>query len=141
MSNAYTDTLISWYREQSHRRELKDADVIETGYNPKCGDRITFFLKGDGIAIYAITYQPEACMLCTASTEAAVQAIPKNPDGLYEVADELKKAADHLFTGVMVPEIESVLKDTYSTYPARQTCLTLPWTTLADAIQKLADLD
>lgn len=137
MDGGYTETLISWYRNDSHKGGLNLADVIETGYNPKCGDRITIYIQGDQNGITDISFVPEACMLCTASAEAAVQSLIKYSGTPTQLAADMSHMLKNKFDGSTFPDVEGVLMETLSHYPVRQTCLTLPWETIIKGLQKL----
>ena len=136
-SSGYTDVLMSWYRSQQNRGIPKGPEVVETGYNPKCGDKITFYVSDDGGAKIQILYEPQACMLCTASAEAVVQYCLDSeltPDILVQ---RLSSISGGLFKTGLYPPAEHTLAETLAHYPARQTCLTLPWDTLSRALKLL----
>ena len=138
MANEYSQTLMSWYRAEDHRGELSDALITETGYNPKCGDKVTFYLsRDDATNALIIRFVPEACMLCTASAEAAIRLVYSYTNSTDSLTNLLSLVVHKQFNSGCKDDIELPLLNTLKEYPARETCLTLPWDTLANALHRL----
>lgn len=76
-------------------------------------------------------------MLCTASAEAAVQLCLSRHEAVSQLISEIESITGEKFKSGIDEEIEKPLSETLQAYPARQTCLILPWDTLASLLKKL----
>lgn len=136
MDHAYTNTLISWCRSKANQGKLENADVVETGYNPKCGDRLTVYIKKNENNTLHFLFEPEACMLCVASAESVIRICNDSQEVTATLADRLAEIVSHEFNLGVYPETEKVLRELLISYPVRKTCLTLPWETVIKALKK-----
>ncbi len=136
MDSAYTATLIAWCRSKASQGKLDNADVVETGYNPKCGDRLTVYIKKRENNSLHVVFEPEACMLCVASAESVIRICNDSQEVPATLANHLAEVVSHEFSLGVYPETEKVLRDLLSSYPVRKTCLTLPWETVINALRK-----
>lgn len=99
---------------------------------------MTFYVGGDqSTGVKSIRYVPEACMLCTASAEAAVKFCLSDEKLVSQLIREVEAIAGEKFKSGIAVEFEQPLYETLKAYPARETCLTLPWNTMASLLKKL----
>ena len=119
----YTEDIIRHSQDTTHHGTLNNATHSAEGYNQVCGDFIKISAIVDADAhITAIKYAPECCAISKASASLMV------PMCIHKSADDIEQLADEL------PNNLNALKS-INDFPARLTCVTLPWKTLLAALR------
>ena len=120
MTPLYSAVVIERFRHPRYRGTMPDADATAEGFNPLCGDRIRFeILVRDG-RIVAARYRGDACAICLAAADLLAERV------------EGRTCADA--RAVTVDHIRQQLANELS--PSRLACVTLPVTTLAEALER-----
>jgi nitrogen fixation NifU-like protein len=113
--------MLDHYENPRHYGPREDADVVQKGGNPGCGDIITIYLKLDGDGrIRDVSFDGEGCILSQATTSMITDIV------LGKTAEEVDN---------MNPEVITDLigKDLALTRPR---CATLGITTIKQAVQE-----
>jgi nitrogen fixation NifU-like protein len=73
--------LLDHYRNPRNRELLLDADVIQPGGAPDCGDHITIFLKVDADSgrVARLTFEGEGCTISQASASVLTELLQEAP--------------------------------------------------------------
>lgn len=132
----YQQTILEYNNRKDLKREIPNADFVERGHNPSCGDDISLFLQMDEEKIKDASYMGSACAICTASTAMLIDNIKDK--SINEAKDILKN-----FFVMMRHEgdfdekllNDAVLMEYVSNMPARVKCATLAWHTMKTIIE------
>jgi nitrogen fixation NifU-like protein len=136
LKDLYQQVIVDHSKKPRNFRVIADASAVE-GYNPLCGDRITFFVKMDGDRITDISFQGSGCAISTASASLATESLKGKT---LEEADALFEAFHDLVTGLEVRPAERPplgKLEAFSgvcDYPTRVKCATLAWHTIKAAL-------
>lgn len=61
--NIYTEILLDEYKNLQNKGEMEDADLVLTGGNTSCGDKITIYLKFQNGVIKDISWTGNGCVI------------------------------------------------------------------------------
>jgi nitrogen fixation NifU-like protein len=141
LRDLYQDIILDHARSPRNFRGLPDPSHFAHGHNPRCGDKITVFMKIENDSIETVSFEGRGCAISTASaslmTEILTGKTLAQAEALFaafharvttgeviDLAAELEDASDRLepLTGVR-------------TYPARVKCATLAWHTFDAAVK------
>lgn len=141
LDDLYQDLILEHYRRPRHRGELADADVVQEGINPSCGDELTLYLKGAGPGSpLQVGFEGEGCAISQASASLMAQAVAGGTRGH---AAELSAAFQRLLRGeepgVDLGDLQALAG--VAKLPARVKCAVLPWKTLDEALARLEETD
>jgi nitrogen fixation NifU-like protein len=137
MQELYRELILDHYRSPRGAAPLPRADRRAEGQNPLCGDECTVSLALDGERVGEIAFQARGCSISVASgsmmageirgrTLAEVRALDAAVRGMLQGKG---KAA-----GVDLGDLEAL--EGVSKFPVRVKCALLPWTTLAEALDR-----
>jgi nitrogen fixation NifU-like protein len=117
----------------SGRPEAFDAQ--SEGDNPMCGDHVHVFVKRDGAQVAQTAHESRGCAIMTASADLMAEAVAGKT--LAQIGD-MRKAFEAVVTsGQANPELGNLnALAGVSEYRSRIRCATLPWSALADAMEK-----
>lgn len=135
--NIYQEVLLENSRDKTNVKEI-NANYIERGHNPSCGDDITLLLDIEDNKIKDISYLGQGCAISTASTNMLINLIKgKN---IKEAENILKKFFSMMRENKEYEELEEVniLRFT-NDMPARIKCTTLSWHSLEVILNKLKE--
>ena len=139
LSDLYQELIIDHNRAPRNRGKLEDCDFQARGYNPRCGDQVTVYLKVRGNVVTDVTFDGSGCAISTASASLMTESVKGKT--VAEV-----KSLFQLFRGLLTGEngdpgdrpslgklevFSGVCK-----YPARVKCATLAWHTVNAAMEK-----
>lgn len=140
LKQIYSQIVMQHASSSDYHYELEDADIVEEGHNPSCGDEIELQLKLDGDKISKASFTGHGCAISQASTSLMCELI----EGLtLEEAQE--KVGDFLamIRGEKTDqdELEDALGDaaalsSISYMPQRVKCAELSWNTLGGLIER-----
>jgi nitrogen fixation NifU-like protein len=82
--------LLDHYRNPRNRELLLDADVIQPGGAPDCGDHITIFLKVDADSgrVARLTFEGEGCTISQASASVLTELLQEAPLSRVDALEE-----------------------------------------------------
>ena len=76
MTNAiYQEHLLSHSRSPRNKGVLEDADVVQKGNNPSCGDQMTLYIKYTGDAVGDVRFDGVGCAVSTAAASLLTEKI------------------------------------------------------------------
>ncbi len=138
----YKATLLEHYRHPRNRSEgpIHNADAVERGANPRCGDEVEIGIFLGHEIIEDIQFRGRGCAICIASASMMTEAI----SGLSTyAARQLYQQMRDWFGGaesaaeITLPQDLQALTAVRA-HPARQKCVMLSWEALAAALDKAA---
>jgi nitrogen fixation NifU-like protein len=138
LRDLYQEVILDHSRSPRNFKVLDGATHQADGYNPLCGDKVTFFLKCDGDIVKEVSFQGAGCAISTASasllTEYLVgktrQEVQEIFDRFHEmVTGDTEKPLDQETLGKLAV-FQGVCE-----YPARVKCATLAWHTIKAALE------
>lgn len=133
----YREVILDHHRHPRNFGPLPGADAQVEGFNPLCGDRVEVALKVSGGQVLAeCKFTGEGCSICMASASMMTEEV---------TGKTLDQAAEHVdnFRALMKGEecplgVEGDLESLVGVrnFPVRIKCALLPWTTLAQGLEK-----
>jgi nitrogen fixation NifU-like protein len=140
LRDLYQEVILDHSKRPRNFRCIDGASNEAKGHNPLCGDRLTLWVDVKDGAIADIAFQGDGCAISKASASLMTEAVKGQTlaqtrhlfdefhqlltgPGDAEPPEDLDKLA--VFSGVRE-------------YPVRVKCATLPWHTLAAALDKSA---
>lgn len=134
----YKDILLRHYRQPHNKcdSELKDADIVRRGANPRCGDEIEVGLYLDGAVLREVKFRGRGCSVCIASSSMMTEAVSgQRADDARHLCEDMQ----HWFQqgegeGLAAPPADLQALAAVREYPARRRCVLLSWEALADAL-------
>ncbi len=138
LRDLYRDVLIDYFRDDTFKGEVPDADFHAHGVNPTCGDDIRITIARDGERLSKIRFVGRGCVISQASSAMMCEALEGRT-----IEEARKLVAD--FRAMMVenapvdglPEalsevdaLEGVRK-----FPIRVKCAVLAWITFLQGIE------
>ncbi|WP_446830194.1 Fe-S cluster assembly sulfur transfer protein SufU [Candidatus Foliamicus sp.] len=145
LKSLYQRTVLEHSRSPRNFHALKPADRMAEGFNPLCGDKVTVYLREthpqrmpdsrNGTTIADISFEAAGCALCLASGSMMMELLK----GIAE--SEARQRAERVLAA-FAPGSEDALDSlgdivalgSVRAYPSRTRCVTLPWRTLAAAL-------
>lgn len=133
--NIYQEVLLENSRDKTNLKEI-DANYVERGHNPSCGDDITLLVKLENDKIVSASYLGVGCAISTASTNILINLIKGKK--ISEVKNILSNFFSMMSQNKEYDNLEeaNILKFT-SDMPARIKCATLSWHSLKVVIEKV----
>ncbi len=139
LTDVYNDIIMEHSLASYNKRKLEDADMVEKGHNPNCGDEIELELKLDGDIIKDLAFTGHGCAISQSSTSIMIDVLKGKT--VKEAMDIIKT-----FIGMIKREIkddeelkkldEAIAFRNISNMPARVKCALLAWHTLEDMLNK-----
>ena len=133
----YREVILDHHRHPRNFGPLPGADAHVEGFNPLCGDRVEVAVKmRDGKVLSECKFRGEGCSICMASASMMTEEV---------TGKTLEQAAEHVenFRALMKGEecplgVEGDLESLVGVrnFPVRIKCALLPWTTLAQSLEK-----
>ncbi len=131
LEDIYPEVLRAHYERPHNYAALDDATATGSASNPLCGDEVSVYLKADGAAVSAVTFQGHLCAVAMASASMMSEAV-KNKT-LDEVA-EIGEAFEAMMRGresISLGELDALRS--VRKYRVRVRCALLPWEALRKA--------
>lgn len=63
MDSLYQEHILEHYKHPRNRRPMEDADVVQKGENPSCGDDLILYLKWEGERLADISFEGFGCAI------------------------------------------------------------------------------
>ena len=143
LGDLYREVILDHNKRPRNFGEIPDAERTAHGDNPLCGDTVTVYLSLDGDRLEAVSFRGSGCAISQAAASMMTDAVA----GLsVPEARELSERFRRLLTGgggaadafrsdestaLGKLAVFAGVKD----YPMRVKCATLPWHTLAAALE------
>jgi nitrogen fixation NifU-like protein len=137
----YQEVILDHNKSPRNFRELPGADRRAHGDNPLCGDVVTVYVGLDDETLREVTFQGSGCAISQASASMMTDAVRGKS---VAEARALAQTFRTLLTedggpGAVAPDADALGKLAVFTgvkeYPMRVKCATLPWHTLAAALE------
>ncbi|TDT69883.1 modular FeS cluster scaffolding protein NifU [Hypnocyclicus thermotrophus] len=126
----YTSLIMEHNKSGHNKREIKNADYIERGHNPNCGDDITVQLKIKDDKIVDGAFIGIGCAISQASASILFDIINgKNINEAKHIVESyLKMIKKEEISEEDKEKLEdAVILENISNMPARVKCATLAW--------------
>lgn len=133
----YNEILIDHNLHPSHKRELKNPDMVLEGVNPSCGDDIWLQLKLNNNVIEDAAFLGDGCAISQASADIMVEMIKgKTVEEAKYLSELFSKMIKGKATEEEIDTLEEAgaLKD-ISHMPARVKCAILGWRTMNEMLK------
>lgn len=145
LEDLYREVILDHYRNPRHQAPLAEPDATGEGVNPLCGDEVTVELAFENGRVAAISVRGQGCSISQSSASMMSEAVTgKTRDEIAELSQKfnlMMTAEDEDAAGIDASHPGSVLGDLEALqgvrrYPVRIKCASLPWTTLAQALDQ-----
>ena len=144
LDELYREVILDHYRNPRRRGSLPDPDAHAEGQNPLCGDEIAVDLRFDGDRVAEVRVAGQGCSISQASASMMADAIEgKTLAEIAELAHRFKAmmeieegdaGLDPGRPGGTLGDLEAL--QGVRRFPVRIKCADLPWTTLAEALER-----
>lgn len=138
LDELYRDIIMDHYRYPRGRKEVADADVVNSGQNPVCGDQIKISIKVSEGKVEDIGVDCMGCAISVASGSMLAETIKgKKLDEVKKIARTIKAIlkGEPTVEDIEIGEWEAL--SGVKNFPVRVKCALLSWTTLVDGIEAL----
>ena len=137
---AYDDLIMDHIRFARNYRAMPDAECVEMGSNPLCGDEIAVYLAVRDGRVHDVSYECTCCGISMASASIMTQMVAGRR--LSEAHAVLRQVIELLHAPAAaaygdLDEERLALIETVQRFPARVGCATLAWTTLDRALKRV----
>jgi len=136
LKDLYQEVIVDHNRSPRNFGKLPGANKTLEGFNPLCGDKLTLYLKTDGVVIEDISFDGSGCAISVASASLMTEAMKGKT---LEEAEKLFNVFHNLITTDEEADIEKLGKLAalagVKAYPARVKCASLCWHTLHSVIE------
>lgn len=82
MNDIYQEEILEHYRHPHNKGKIDHADVVQSEYNPLCGDQLTFFIKIDKGKVAEVKFEGTGCAI----SQAAASMLTDEIEGM-EIAE------------------------------------------------------
>ncbi|MDH4116279.1 MAG: SUF system NifU family Fe-S cluster assembly protein [Acidimicrobiia bacterium] len=142
LEELYREVILDHYRNPRNRSALDAPDNRAEGVNPLCGDEVTVEVRFDGDTVKQVSVRGQGCSISQSSASMMSEAIKgKTKSEIDELSHRFKAMLstedgdaelDPERPGSVLGDLEAL--QGVKNYPVRIKCASLPWATLADAI-------
>ena len=136
LKDLYQEVIVDHNRSPRNFGKVPGANKTLEGFNPLCGDKLTLYLKTDGVVIEDISFDGSGCAISVASASLMTEAMKGKT---LEEAEKLFNVFHNLVTTDEEADIEKLGKLAalagVKAYPARVKCASLCWHTLHSVIE------
>ena len=123
MTNAlYHAHLMDHARRPRNKGVLEDADVVQKGSNPSCGDQMTLYIKYDGDTVADVKFDGSGCAVSQA--------------GASLLTEKIKGMSRADLAGITGKDMYDMLK--VEIHGSREKCALLALHTLREALAKVS---
>lgn len=135
LRDLYQEIILKHSRKPKNSGTIDNADGEANGNNPLCGDRIGVYVKLDGDRIADAKFDARGCAISVASASMMTELL------IGKTIDEAKAESSRFIDLLTSKDPPGVADDDelaallgVRQFPARIKCATLPWQTLAAAM-------
>lgn len=138
LRDLYQEVILDHGRAPRNFGKLVPANREACGYNPLCGDRVTFYLEVEGDVVKDARFEGSGCAISTASASMLTQALKgkttRDASALFERFRALVTGGDGPGDGPALGKLEVFAG--VREFPVRVKCATLAWHTMLSALEK-----
>ncbi|MEN8112874.1 MAG: Fe-S cluster assembly sulfur transfer protein SufU [Actinomycetota bacterium] len=144
LEELYRQVILDHYRSPRRRGSLSEPHVHAEGLNPSCGDEFSLDLRIEDGVVTDAAIQGQGCSISQASGSMMAEAIVgKTVDEVRSLTETFKlmmgieegdDPLDPDRPGAVLGDLEAL--QGVRKFPVRIKCADLPWTTLADALDR-----
>ncbi|CAN5764802.1 SUF system NifU family Fe-S cluster assembly protein [soil metagenome] len=144
LEDLYRDVILDHYRNPRNAKPLDSPDAVAAGVNPLCGDEITVELTFEDDHVKEVSVRGQGCSISqSAASMMSAAIVGKHRDEITTLAERfhlMMTAEEEAEVGLDPERPGTVLGDLEALqgvrrYPVRIKCASLPWTTLAEALE------
>jgi len=135
LEELYRDILMDHYKFPRGKKIIPQADIVNEGQNPLCGDSLSVNVSLDKQTISDIGISCVGCAICSASSSMLAEILEgKTLAEVKEIAQVVKKLikGEEYKTQFDLGDISAL--EGVRKFPVRIKCALLAWTTLIDGI-------
>lgn len=146
LRDLYQEVILDHNKSPRNFRELPGADRRAHGDNPLCGDVVTVYVGLDDETLREVTFQGSGCAISQASASMMTDAVRgKSVAEARALAERFRSLlTEDGGPGAEPPDAAALGKLAVFTgvkeYPMRVKCATLPWHTLAAALERKQEI-
>jgi nitrogen fixation NifU-like protein len=136
LKELYRDVILDHNRHPRNFGRIEPADSRAAGHNPRCGDRLSVFVRLDGERVADIRFEGTGCAISTASASLMTEAVKgKDRTAIRALFDKMHA----LLTRPDAAPDDALGKlaalSGVQEFPARVKCASLCWHTLNAALE------
>lgn len=137
LATLYRETVLDHSRSPRNFGRLQGANRQAQGHNPLCGDKLTVYLRDRDERIDAVRFEGVGCAICTASASLMTEVVTgqRKDEARATAQTVMETLADANSDAGRLPGDMPALAGVRR-YPSRVKCATLPWRTLALALEE-----
>ncbi|GMR02308.1 MAG: SUF system NifU family Fe-S cluster assembly protein [Acidimicrobiia bacterium] len=146
LDELYREVILDHYRNPRKRGSLNGKHIHAEGNNPSCGDEFSIDIAVEDGVIVDAAMQGQGCSISQASGSMMMDAIVgKSIEEVEDLTHRFKvmmtivdgeNPVDPDRPGSMLGDLEAL--QGVRKFPVRIKCADLPWTTLTDALERVA---
>ena len=139
LDELYREVILEHFKHSAHSGELPEAQIHAQGFNPLCGDEVTFHLKLENGRIDRVRFQGKGCAISQATSSMFAAALEGKTTAQ---ARQLIEAMKALMQGTEPDEtidlgdleaLSGVRK-----FPVRVKCAALSWNVVEQGLESHA---
>lgn len=142
LEDLYRDAILDHYKKPRNRGKLEHSNRKAHGYNSLCGDKFSVYLQLDSGVIRDISFDGVGCAISMASASMMTEILKgKTEQEAKTIHDNFLQFLDRnmqLPAGIAIPGTLTAFSSVRD-YPVRIRCATLPWHTLRNALEQIAE--
>jgi nitrogen fixation NifU-like protein len=81
------EVLLDHFNNPRNQKKIDDADVVQPGGNPGCGDVVTMYLKTDGDRVGEVSFKGSGCTISQAAASILMEMVNGDKPTLDEVLE------------------------------------------------------
>lgn len=132
LQNLYRQIVLDHSRNPRNQRRPERPDREAEGHNPLCGDKVRVYARVRGDIVEDVSFEASGCAICVASASLMTEATKGRPVPVARGLVTQFESALSSGPGSLPGDLAALAG--VSQYPSRIRCATLPWKTLAAAL-------
>ncbi len=136
LDDLYRDIIMDHYKSPRGKKDIHDADFVNEGKNPVCGDEIEVSMKVEGGRVHDISVQCMGCAISVASGSMLAETIKgKSVDEVKKIARAVRAIlkGEEPDEKIELGDLEAL--EGVNRFPVRIKCALLSWSTLVDGLE------
>lgn len=135
----YKEVLLEHFHHPRNKGDLKGADMVRRGSNPRCGDDVEVGVFMHGNQLETVKFRGRGCSVCIAASSMMTEVVSGSSRSEARHLCEQMQTWFGRGDGAEVAEPPHDLQALAAVrdYPARRRCVLLSWEALADALAAL----
>jgi len=135
----YQEVILDHNKAPRNFREIPDADRVNEGHNPLCGDNVTIYANVRDGVIEDVSFQGSGCAISKSSASMMTSALKGKTEA---EAEQIFQSFHRMVTGENVTDEDEAILGKLAVFggvrefPARVKCASLAWHTLHAAMHQ-----